>query len=123
MVSRRNARRPSLPRRQSESGRPQRGSVRRVQRHAPTAIVLALLCATAVAFVAQTWAQARLSATRAAVVMTMEPVFAGIFGVLVGGDELGARTVVGAALVLAAMYVVELSPRRRKVPPVERLES
>lgn len=51
MVSRRNARRPSLPRRQSESGRPQRGSVRRVQRHAPTAIVLALLCATAVAFV------------------------------------------------------------------------
>jgi drug/metabolite transporter (DMT)-like permease len=53
----------------------------------------------------------------------MEPVFAGIFGVLVGGDELGARTMIGAALVLTAMYVVELSPRRRKARPVERLES
>lgn len=87
------------------------------------AVLVTAVFATAVAFVAQTWAQARLSATRAAVVMTMEPVFAGIFGVLVGGDELGARTMIGAALVLTAMYVVELSPRRRKAPPVERLES
>jgi drug/metabolite transporter (DMT)-like permease len=42
--------------------------------------------------------------------MTMEPVFAGVFGVAIGGDPLGARTVAGAALVLVAMYAVELSP-------------
>jgi drug/metabolite transporter (DMT)-like permease len=72
------------------------------------AVLLTALAATAVAFFLQTWAQARLSPTRAAVVMTMEPVFAGIFGVAFGGDLLNIRTVVGAALVLAAMYAVEL---------------
>jgi drug/metabolite transporter (DMT)-like permease len=74
------------------------------------AVLLTALAATAVAFFLQTWAQAHLSSTRAAVVMTMEPVFAGVFGVAIGGDALGIRTVVGAVLVLTAMYAVELSP-------------
>ncbi len=85
------------------------------------AVALTALAATALAFFVQTWAQAHLSATRAAVVMTMEPVFAGIFGVTVGGDRLGARTVVGALLVLAAMFLVELGPRRAAEADVERL--
>jgi drug/metabolite transporter (DMT)-like permease len=74
------------------------------------AVLLTALAATALAFFLQTWSQARLTPTRAAVVMTMEPVFAGIFGVAIGGDPLGIRTVLGAALVLVAMYAVELSP-------------
>src|SRR3954463_5603093 len=86
------------------------------------AILLTALAATAFAFFVQTWAQAHLPPTRAAVVMTMEPVFAGIFGVAVGGDDLGPRTVVGALLVLAAMYLVELGPRQGADAAVERLE-
>lgn len=73
--------------------------------------MLTAIAATAVAFLVQTWAQAHLAPTRAAVVMTMEPVFAGIFGVWLGGDRLGWRMVLGAALVLAAMLLVELGPR------------
>jgi len=86
------------------------------------AILLTALAATAFAFFVQTWAQAHLPPTRAAVVMTMEPVFAGIFGVAIGGDQLGPRTVAGAAMVLAAMYLVELGPRRGADAAVERLE-
>jgi len=86
------------------------------------AILLTALAATAFAFFVQTWAQAHLPPTRAAVVMTMEPVFAGIFGVAVGGDDLGPRTIVGALLVLAAMYLVELGPRQGADAAVERLE-
>jgi drug/metabolite transporter (DMT)-like permease len=86
------------------------------------AILLTALAATAFAFFVQTWAQAHLPPTRAAVVMTMEPVFAGIFGVAVGGDRLGPRTVAGALLVLAAMYLVELGPRHGADAAVERLE-
>jgi drug/metabolite transporter (DMT)-like permease len=86
------------------------------------AILLTSLAATALAFFVQTWAQAHLPPTRAAVVMTMEPVFAGVFGVALGGDRLGPRTVVGALLVLAAMYLVELGPRRGADAAVERLE-
>lgn len=86
------------------------------------AILLTSLAATALAFFLQTWAQTRLAPTRAAVVMTMEPVFAGIFGVTVGGDDLTAKTIVGALLVLAAMLAVEVSPDERIDARVERFE-
>jgi len=86
------------------------------------AILLTALGATAFGFWGQTWAQAHLHPTRAAVVMTMEPVFAGVFGVAVGGDDLTARTVLGALLVLSAMYLVELGPRHSADATLERLE-
>ncbi len=82
----------------------------------PTAAVWAALAflalvATALAFLAQTWAQTYMSAPRAAIVLTLEPVFAGIFGVTVGGDTLTTRILAGGLCIVAAMYVVELGPR------------
>ena len=75
------------------------------------AIALTAILATAFAFVGQTWAQAHLPPARASVILTLEPVFAGIFGVGFDGDHLGPRTLAGAALVLTAMLVTELTPR------------
>lgn len=69
------------------------------------------LVAGALALVVQTWAQAHLTATRAAIIMTLEPVFAATFAVALGGERLTWRTLAGGALVLAAMYVTELGPR------------
>jgi drug/metabolite transporter (DMT)-like permease len=69
--------------------------------------------ATAVAFFVQTWAQSLVSATRAAVVMTMEPVFAGLFAVVIGGNQLTLRTIGGAACILAAMLIINLKSGRR----------
>jgi drug/metabolite transporter (DMT)-like permease len=86
------------------------------------AVLLTAVAATALAFFIQTWAQAHLAPTRAAVVMTMEPVFAGIFGVAFGGDTLGPRIITGALLVLAAMYTVELGPRRGRDAAIQRFE-
>jgi drug/metabolite transporter (DMT)-like permease len=86
------------------------------------ALALTALAATAVAFVVQTWAQAHLPPTRAAVIMTMEPVFAGLFAVLAGGEHLGPRMLTGAALVLTAMVLTELGPRRGAEGEIERLE-
>jgi len=68
--------------------------------------------ATAVAFFVQTWAQSLVSATRAAVVMTMEPVFAGLFAVVIGGNQLTLRTLGGAACILAAMLIINLKSGR-----------
>ena len=76
------------------------------------ALVHMALVAGALALVVQTWAQAHLAATRAAIIMTMEPVFAALFAVLFGGEVLGLRVVLGGTLVLAAMYLAELGPRR-----------
>ena len=77
------------------------------------AVGLTALLATAVAFVVQTWAQAHLAPTRAAVIMTMEPVFAGLFGVL-DGEAFGPRRLAGAALILTAMLAVEARPGRTR---------
>lgn len=86
------------------------------------ALALTAVAASAVAFVVQTWAQAHLSPTRAAVVMTMEPVFAGVFAVGVAGEVLGPRAVVGAVLVVAAMLLTEVGSGRPVVGEVARLE-
>jgi drug/metabolite transporter (DMT)-like permease len=69
--------------------------------------------AGALAMAGQTWAQAHLSPTRCAIIMSMEPVFAAFFAVLAGGESLTARLLGGGALVLGAMLIVELMPRRK----------
>jgi drug/metabolite transporter (DMT)-like permease len=79
------------------------------------AVGITSVLATALAFLVQTWAQSLVSPTRAAVIMTMEPVFAGIFAVVIGGNQLTARIIAGAACVLAAMLVIQLTPHSRPV--------
>ena len=84
------------------------------------------LIAGAVAIWAQTWAQSHLPATRAAIVMTLEPVFAAGFAVALGGESMTIRMFLGGAMVLAAMYTVELIGRRddltaEQSPPAELL--
>lgn len=76
-----------------------------------TAVLYMATAAGVLALWAQTWAQAHMSATRAAIVMTLEPVFAAAFAVAFGGESLTLRMVFGGALVVAAMYTVELVGR------------
>jgi len=95
-------------------------------RGAWASVVYMALVAGAVAIWAQTWAQSQLTATRAAIVMTLEPVFAAAFAVGLGGESLTGRMLVGGAMILAAMYTVELIGRRAEAtaeqnPPSELL--
>ena len=76
-------------------------------------VVYMAVFAGAFALAGQTWAQAHLPPTRAAIIMTMEPVFAASFAVLLGGESAGVRMLVGGLLVLTAMLLVELAPRRK----------
>ncbi len=77
------------------------------------AIGLTAILATALAEVVQTWAQSLMAPTHTAVVLTMEPVFAGLFGVVFGGDSLTLRVVGGAVCILAAMLLVQVGQRGR----------
>jgi len=81
------------------------------------AIAFLALVATALAFLAQTWGQTHMSAPRAAIVLTLEPVFAGTFGVWIGGDQLTTRILAGGLCIIAAMYLVELGPRVSRAAP------
>jgi len=67
----------------------------------------AIIC-TAIAFVIQTWSQAHISATKVAVIMTMEVVFAALFAVIFGGETLTVKVLIGGAMVLAAMFMIVL---------------
>ena len=71
------------------------------------AVVFTAVVATAFAFVVQSWAQSQISTAKAAIVFTLEPVFAALAAVL-AGEHLGLPLVGGGALVVAAMLVVEV---------------
>ncbi|HQR67461.1 MAG TPA: DMT family transporter [Thermoanaerobaculia bacterium] len=71
------------------------------------------LAATVVTFLLMTWAQARMSATHAAVIYALEPVFAALLAALLLGERLSGREAWGGALVLAGILVAELPLSRR----------
>ncbi len=84
-------------------------------------VVYMAVVAGALAMLGQTWAQAHLSPTRTAIVMSMEPVFAAFFAVLLGGESVTSRMLLGGAMVLTAMLVVELRPQRKPEGEVQHL--
>ena len=84
-------------------------------------VVYMAVFAGAGAMIGQTWAQAHLPPTRAAIIMSMEPVFAALFAVLLGGESATVRMVFGGLLVLAAMLIAELAPRRKVEAEVTHL--
>jgi drug/metabolite transporter (DMT)-like permease len=75
-------------------------------------VVYMAIVVGALGLLGQTWAQAHLPPTRSAIIMSMEPVFASVFAVWLGGEDVTARLLVGGAMVLVAMLTVELAPRR-----------
>ena len=84
-------------------------------------VVYMALVAGAQAMLAQTWAQAHLPPTRSAIIMSMEPVFAATFAVWLGGEPTTLRMVGGGLMVLTAMLLVELAPRRKVEGEVQHL--
>jgi drug/metabolite transporter (DMT)-like permease len=76
-------------------------------------IGITAVLATAAAFFVQTWAQALVSPTHIAVVLTMEPVFAVVFSAALGDEQVTLRTILGAVCVLAAMLIVQLKSGRK----------
>src|SRR5436190_2562216 len=71
------------------------------------ALVVTGIFASALAFLVQTWAQRRTSATRTALAFTMEPVFAALFGITLAGDRLGALGWTGCAAIMAGIVLAE----------------
>ncbi|MFI1393715.1 DMT family transporter [Streptomyces sp. NPDC020681] len=66
-------------------------------------IYLALFCSV-FAFLAQTWAVQRTSASRASLLLGTEPVWAVVIGIGLGGERLTVATALGAALMVAGTY-------------------
>lgn len=82
--------------------------------------------ATVLTFLLWTWGQARVSATHAAIIFSLEPVFATAFAVAVrgAGEWMGRRGNLGAVLIFAGVIISEihLSRRRRDKAAPETVE-
>jgi drug/metabolite transporter (DMT)-like permease len=75
------------------------------------AVVFTGVACSAVALPLQLWGQQRIPATRAALILLAEPVFAGIAG-YVNGERLDTVQLAGAAAIMAGIVVSEFWPRR-----------
>jgi len=73
------------------------------------ALVVTGVFASALAFLAQTWAQRRASATQTALAFSLEPVWAAFFGFTLAGDRLGAVGWLGCAVIMAGIVIAEPS--------------
>ena len=69
------------------------------------------IAATGLAFTIQVTVQRFTTAMHTALVFTLEPVFAAIFGVWLQGDRFGWLALLGAAFILGGMLVAELGPQ------------
>jgi drug/metabolite transporter (DMT)-like permease len=76
-------------------------------RHDWLIVLYLALIASAMTMVLQTWAQAHIEPSRAAVIMAMEPVWAAAFAVTLGGETITWRMVIGGVAIVSAMYLVE----------------
>jgi drug/metabolite transporter (DMT)-like permease len=71
------------------------------------ALLVTGVFASALAFLVQTWAQRRTSATRTALAFAMEPVWTALFGYTLAGDRLGAVGWGGCAAIMAGILLAE----------------
>jgi drug/metabolite transporter (DMT)-like permease len=75
-------------------------------------VIFTAVFATAIAFIIQTWSQAHMSATKVAVILTMEVVFAAVFAIFFGGERLTLQSALGGVLVVVAMYLIVLKEQK-----------
>lgn len=71
-------------------------------------VIYSAILASAFAFIIQTWAQSFMSATSVAVVLTMEYIFAAVFGIVLVHEHLTWRTLLGGICMMVGLYVVIL---------------
>lgn len=79
-----------------------------------SALLVTSLFATAFAFVAQSQFQKYTTATRTALIFSMEPVFAALTAYLWAGEVLSTKATMGALLILLGMILAELGSQDGK---------
>jgi drug/metabolite transporter (DMT)-like permease len=72
-----------------------------------SALIVTAVFASAFAYLIQIWAQRRISATRIALIFSLETVWAGLFGYLLAGDRLGWLGWSGCALIFGGIVLAE----------------
>jgi drug/metabolite transporter (DMT)-like permease len=86
------------------------------------AVVFTGIACSAVALPLQVWGQRRIPATRAALILLAEPVFAGVAS-WIDGEHLSTGQLVGAAVILTGIVISEVGTRTRDDDLVDEEET
>jgi drug/metabolite transporter (DMT)-like permease len=77
------------------------------------AVIVTAVFATVYAFLIQTYMQQFTTATKTAVIFTMEPVSAAVYGYVAGGEVLTSIQITGAILIVLATLIAELQFKKK----------
>jgi len=80
------------------------------------AVLLTSIGSTVIGFSLQTWAQRYASPSHTAILISLEPVFAAATSLILGRERLGARSLFGAALILAGILLAEMKAPSPAIP-------
>lgn len=80
------------------------------------AVLITAIGSTVIGFSFQVWAQQYTSPSHTAIFISLEPVFAALTSWIVGREHFGARTLLGASLILAGILLAELKGPSPTVP-------
>jgi drug/metabolite transporter (DMT)-like permease len=86
------------------------------------ALLVTGVFASALAYLAQTWAQRRATATQTALAFSMEPVWTAFFGFTIAGDRLGALGWAGCVVIFAGILIAEPAAAAALVGLLRRAE-
>ena len=76
------------------------------------ALIYTAIFASAFAFIVQTWTQSFMPATTIGIILTMEYIFAALFGIMVLHEKITIRLILGGSLVIVAMVaIVKAEPK------------
>ena len=78
------------------------------------------ICATTFPFFFQNWGQQYVESTRAAIIFTLEPVFATLFGVLIGNEPISWQFILGGGLIMAGILLSTLFTLKSSKTTIER---
>lgn len=74
--------------------------------------------AGALALLLQTWGQAQVSAVRAAIIFTLEPVWGAVFSVIIVADVITPPIAIGGGLIIFAMLISEYGAYRARAKAI-----
>jgi drug/metabolite transporter (DMT)-like permease len=84
-----------------------------------TGLIYLAVVATIFTTAGQTWGQKKISPERAALIFTLEPVFALFFAMVLLGERLPPAGILGSVLIMVGIIGAELAPRKGKQAGVE----
>ena len=80
------------------------------------------LCTTTLTVIFQNWGQNYLNPTQTAIIFTLEPVFAALFGFLIGNELLTLQGLVGCSVIFLAILITVIENKKNHKTPKIRIK-